>query len=62
MLLQQKRVEGDREDDKILLEIEIEYTFFFFLRKEIMFLEENTKTTARLCLAVLVKICRNKFN
>jgi hypothetical protein len=39
--MQQKRVEGDREDDMILLELEIEYTFFFFLWKEIMFLEEN---------------------
>jgi hypothetical protein len=41
--MQQKRVEGDREDDMILLELEIEYTFFlfFFLRKEIKFLEEN---------------------
>ena len=40
--MQQKRVEGDREDDVILLELELEYTFFcFFLRKEIMFLEEN---------------------
>ena len=43
MLMQQKRVEGDREDDMILLELEIEYTFFLlvFLRKEIMLLEEN---------------------
>jgi hypothetical protein len=41
MLLQQKRVERDREDDMILLELEIEYTFVFLLRKEIMFLEEN---------------------
>ncbi len=40
--MQQKGVEGDREDDMILLELEIEQTFFyFFLRKEIMFLEEN---------------------
>jgi hypothetical protein len=41
--MQQKRVEGDREDDMILLELEIEYTFFLlvFLRKEIMLLEEN---------------------
>jgi hypothetical protein len=40
--MQQKRVEGDREDDMILLELEIEYTFFlFFMRKEIMFFEEN---------------------
>jgi hypothetical protein len=30
MLMQQKRVEGDREDDVILLELEIEYTFFLF--------------------------------
>ncbi len=28
--MQQKRVEGDREDDVILLELEIEYTFFLF--------------------------------
>ncbi len=43
MLIEQKRVEGDREDDMILLELEIEYTFFLlvFLRKEIMLLEEN---------------------
>ncbi len=42
MLIQQKRVEGDREDDMILLELEIEYTFFcFILRNEIKFLEEN---------------------
>ncbi len=40
--MQQKRVEGDREDDMVLWELEIEYTFFFFLRKEIMLLEENT--------------------
>ncbi len=41
--MQQIRVERKREDDMILLELEIEYTFFlfFFLRKEIMFLEEN---------------------
>jgi hypothetical protein len=39
--MKQKRVEGDKEDDMILLELEIEYMFFFFLRKEIMFLEEN---------------------
>ncbi len=42
MTMQKKRVEGDREDDMILLEVEIEYTFFcLLLRKEIMFLEEN---------------------
>ncbi len=41
MLRQLKRVEGEREDDMILFELEIEYMFFFFLRKEIMFLEEN---------------------
>ncbi len=28
--MQQKRVEGDREDNMILLELEIEYTFYFF--------------------------------
>ncbi len=28
--MQQKRVEGDREDDMILLELEIEYKFFLF--------------------------------
>jgi hypothetical protein len=38
--MQQKRVEEDREDDMILMELDIEYTFFcFFLRKDIMFLE-----------------------
>jgi hypothetical protein len=41
--MQQNRIEGYRKDDMILLEVDIEYTFFcFFLRKEIMFLEENT--------------------
>ncbi len=40
--MQQKRVEGDREHDLILMEVEIMYMFFlFFLRKDIMFWEEN---------------------
>jgi hypothetical protein len=41
--MQQKTVEEDREDDMILLELEIEYRFvlYFVLRKEIMFLVEN---------------------
>jgi hypothetical protein len=33
LIIQQKRVEGDREDDMILLELEIEYIFLFFLQK-----------------------------
>ncbi len=40
--MQDKRVEVDMEDNMILLELDIEYMFFFFfLTKEIMFLEEN---------------------
>ncbi len=39
--MQKKRVEGNREDDMILLELEIECMFVCFLRKEIMILEEN---------------------
>jgi hypothetical protein len=36
--MQQKRVEGDREDDMILLELEIDYTFFcFFWEKKFCF-------------------------
>ncbi len=31
--MQEKRVKGDSEDDMILLELEIEYTFFFFEKK-----------------------------
>jgi hypothetical protein len=28
--MQQKRVEGDKEDDMILMELDIEYRFFCF--------------------------------
>jgi hypothetical protein len=42
MLMQQKRIEGDREDDMILLELDIEYIrFYVFFEKRNYFLEEN---------------------
>jgi hypothetical protein len=47
--MQQKRVEGDREDDMILLELDIEYKFFlfFFEKRNYVFLRKylnNCKT------------------
>ncbi len=40
--MQQKRIEGDREDDMILLELDIEYIrFYVFFEKRNYFLEEN---------------------
>jgi hypothetical protein len=45
MLTQQKRVEGDKENYMILLELENEYTFFylFLLKKKLCFCKKIFK-------------------
>jgi hypothetical protein len=49
--MQQKRVDGDREDDMILLELEIEYKIFcfFFEKRNYVFGRKNLKN----CKALL---------